>query len=55
MSCHLKRKIYATLILKKLSNEYIYKDILIIRQLQILVLVFKIERYHRNEESLTGV
>lgn len=41
--------------IEKLSDEYIYKDILTIRQLQILVLVFKIERYHRNEESLTGV
>lgn len=41
--------------IEKLSDEYIYKDILTIRQLQILLLVLKIERYHRNEESLMGV
>lgn len=41
--------------IEKLSDEYIYKDILSIRQLQILLLVLKIERYHRNEESLMGV
>lgn len=41
--------------IEKLSDEYIYKDILTIRQLQILLLVLKIERYHWNEESLMGV